>query len=345
MTIQKRRLRLGIVGAGLVARQAHLPAALSSERIELTALVDPAPGRAAALARDFGIKALTATSLAEVLPSIEAAVIATPNDSHCQLGLQCIRAGVALLIEKPLCTTLADAELLVAAAEAARVVLAVGYSTRFRDNVVFLKELLDAHEFGPVRRFVHQFGSAGGWAPLSAYNLQRNATGGGVLVVTGTHFLDRMLYFWGYPDSFSLTDDGTAGPEANAVATFGYDRADAQIAGLARYSKAAALPSGLVIEAERGIVKLADTDDAQVLFLPRGSPQLSLNICRRGPPRFDPRVAPFQHQLEDFVDAVQSARPPTVDGKQALASVRLLAGLYAARRIETRHWYSQAALA
>ncbi len=79
-------------------------------------------------------------------------------------------------------------------------VAAPGYVTRFRPNLRLLKSLLDQGYFGRVTRFVHQFGTAGGWAPLSGYNLARSATGGGVLMVTGTHFLDRMLWFWGMPN-------------------------------------------------------------------------------------------------------------------------------------------------
>jgi predicted dehydrogenase len=339
MQIPEVRFRLGIVGAGLIARGGHLPAALASRLIEVTAIVDSSAGRAAALAREFGLQARTATRLEEVIPHIDGAVIATPNDSHCTLGLQCIRAGVAALIEKPLSTTRADAETLVTEARSAGVVLATGYSTRFRDNTVFLKELLEAGEFGTVRRFAHQFGSAGGWAPLSAYTLQRSAVGGGVLVVTGTHFLDRMLHFWGEPDDCALEDDGVGGPESHAVATFRFVRNAAAIDGIARYSKAAALPPGLAIETDEGILKLADSDEAQPVFLPRGR-NVVLRVGRRGPPRFDPGVSPFQHQLEDFVAAVRQARRPMVDGEQGLASIRLLERLYAHRRSQTPRWYS-----
>jgi len=274
-----------------------------------------------------------------VLPFIDGALIAAPNDSHGSLGLHCIRAGVATLIEKPLCTTLADAESLVAEAHKAGVTLATGYSTRFRDNTVFLKELLDTREFGTVHRFAHQFGSAGGWAPLSAYNLQRKATGGGVLVVTGTHFLDRMLYLWGYPDQSTLVDDGVNGPEANATATFRFDRGDGQIAGVARYSKTGSLPSGLVIDTEAGIVKMGDSDEAPVILFPRSNPNVAVTIRRRGKPRFDPRISPFQHQLEDFVSATRDKRDPMVDGKQGAASIRLLEELYSHRHVDARRWY------
>src|SRR5579863_878681 len=315
MSRQERQFRLGIVGAGLITQQAHLPAAIASSSIDLTAIVDSSPGRAAALAREFGIDVRTSTELEDVLPLIDGAVIATPNDTHGSLGLQCIRAGVALLIEKPLCTTVSEAEKLVVEARDARVTLATGYSTRFRDNVALLKELLDAREFGSVRRFVHQFGSSGGWAPLSAYTLKRKAIGGGVLVVTGTHFLDRLLHYWGEPDECSLVDDGIEGPESHAVAMFRFDREGIRIDGIARYSKGASLPSGLVIETDQGVIRLLDSDNAELEFLPRANPRVRVSIRRRGACRFDAGISPYQHQLEDFVGAVLHARRPLVDGE------------------------------
>jgi predicted dehydrogenase len=77
--------------------------------------------------------------------------------------------------------------------------VAVGYYMRFRNEVILLKRLLDVGYFGHIRRFHFQHGTIGGWSPLSGYNLDRNASGGGVLVVSGTHFIDLMLYWFGYP--------------------------------------------------------------------------------------------------------------------------------------------------
>jgi predicted dehydrogenase len=340
MSTPRKPFRLAIVGAGLIAREAHLPAALSCASVDVVAIVDPVPGRAAALAQEFGLQCRTSTMLSDVLSLIDGAVIATPNDSHSSIGLQCIRAGVAVLIEKPLCTRVFDGELLVGEARKAGITVATGYATRFRDTTLLLKELLELQAFGPVRRFVHQFGSAGGWAPLSAYNLHRKVTGGGVLVVTGTHFLDRMLYFWGLPNRCALVDDGVAGPEANATATFWYGGSEGcQFSGVARYSKTAPLPGGLVIDTEAGVVTLADADSAQLTFFPRANPQLSMTVMRREKPRFDPLISPFVHQLIDFMGAVREKRDPLVDGEQGLASVRLLEQLYTNRQVDARDWY------
>ena len=145
-----------------------------------------------------------------------------------------------------------------------------------------MKRLLDEAFFGRVTRFYHQFGTPGGWAPVSGYILDRQHAGGGVLVVTGTHFIDRMLHFWGYPDGTRLVDDSAGGPEANAIASFRYERDGQALEGKVRYSKTASLPGGLVLDTEAGIVTLGDFDAAEILLRPRGHPDLCDAIRRSG---------------------------------------------------------------
>ena len=121
---------------------------------------------------------------------LDAMIVAVPNHLHRDVAVQCLAAGVPVLIEKPLATSVSDGEAICDASRSHRQVAAVAYVTRFRDNVQLLGELLSQRYFGAVRRFVYQAGSRGSWSPYSAYNLDRRAAGGGVLVVTG-HALSR----------------------------------------------------------------------------------------------------------------------------------------------------------
>ena len=189
--------RLALVGAGMVARSSHLPAALASEKVKLVALVDSIRKRAEEIARWYGIAPVIVPRVQDVLGDIDGAVICTPNNTHMRIALACLEAGVATLIEKPLASTYAEGEAIVRAGEKYAAAVAVGYMVRFRENILLLDDLLKRGYFGTVRRFAHQVGTVGGWTPFSSYNLSREATGGGVLVVTGTHFLDCMLHFWG----------------------------------------------------------------------------------------------------------------------------------------------------
>jgi predicted dehydrogenase len=333
--------RLALVGAGMVTRSSHLPAALASEKVQVVALVDSVHKRAKELARWYDISPHIVPRVQDVVGDIDGAVIATPNDTHASAALACLEAGVATLIEKPLASTYAEGETIVRAGEKYGTVVAVGYMVRFRENILLLNDLLKAGYFGTVRRFAHQVGTVGGWTPLSSYNLSRKASGGGVLVVTGTHFLDCMLHFWGYPDDVLLEDDAQGGPEANCMATFRYTNAQTPFEGTVLYSKTTELPRGIIIETDRGIVQVADTDDADsIIFRSHVHPQIEQVVRRSGNPPYPREMNVFQRQLEDFADACQQRRTPRVDGRHGLISLRLIEELYARRKTLNTDWYS-----
>jgi predicted dehydrogenase len=90
------------------------------------------------------------TSLAEALPQVDAVVIATPPASHVPLGLEAIRAGKHVLIEKPMATTAAGAEQLIEAAKDAGVTLMVGHTFEYNGAVWMLRELVQTQELGDL---------------------------------------------------------------------------------------------------------------------------------------------------------------------------------------------------
>lgn len=322
-----QRFRIGIVGCGRISN-AHAQAILACPSAELSALVDSSAERAQALATRIGATPTLTTDLESVLPSLDGVVIATPNHTHADLAIRCLERNIATLIEKPLAVSTAEGERICQAAERAGACLAVGYVTRFRENVQLMARLLRSGRFGTVRRFAYQFGSRGGWAPVSGYNLDRAATGGGVLVVTGTHFLDRMLDWFGYPTSAALLDDSEGGPEANAVATFSFAGAGTPVRGVARFSKSVALDGGIVIETDQGIVLMKDRPDAHITFRPAADPGVDEVIVPRAPTRGHRGGSEFLLQIEDFVDAARRRRPPLVSGREGLQSMRLIEELY-----------------
>lgn len=320
----------------MITQSAHLPAALACSEISVAALVDPVLERIGGVARRFGISPLLARNVGEVFDRIDAAVIATPNNTHAPIALECIAAGVPVLIEKPLAANRAEGRSIADAARERGVLVAPGYVTRFRRNLQLLKSLLERNHFGRVRRFVHQFGTPGGWAPFSAYNLARAATGGGVLMVTGTHFLDRMLWFWGMPARVSYWDDSHGGPEANCVAQFFFEGADGNFEGEVRYSKTTALPGGLVIEAEQGVVTLADTEDAELLFRAHDQPGVVQALREAAS---EAQGETFTLQMRAFAGACQGRETYPIPVEQAVQSLELIEQLYSQRQPLVDDWY------
>ncbi len=118
----------------------HVRLASGLRDAELAYVVDPDRARADALASTFGIKA--APQLDDVLDDIDAAIVAAPSELHSELGLQLIAAGKHVMIEKPLATSVDDAQRLVDAAATQGVTLMAGHVERFNPAVLELDNVV-----------------------------------------------------------------------------------------------------------------------------------------------------------------------------------------------------------
>jgi predicted dehydrogenase len=121
------RLRVGLVGAGHFGRY-HALKIVASPRATLAGIHDHNPSHAAALARETGAPTF---SLPDLIAASEALIVAVPADAHHTIASQALRAGRHVLVEKPIATTLADADDLAALAGRSGSILQVGHLERF----------------------------------------------------------------------------------------------------------------------------------------------------------------------------------------------------------------------
>lgn len=140
------RVRLAVVGAGLIGRRHAMHVAASPHAV-LAAVVDPTDlGReVAALA---GVRWVR--SLAELMATErpDGVIVATPNQVHVQNGMECVEAGLPALIEKPLAGDLIEGARLIEAAEAAGVPLLTGHHRRHNPFMIRAKALLEEGAIG-----------------------------------------------------------------------------------------------------------------------------------------------------------------------------------------------------
>lgn len=122
------RLRTGIAGAGVFGGY-HACKHAASPRLGLAGIYDPDLARAATLAGNVGARAFS--SFKDLLDEIDAVTIAAPAGAHFSLAHEALFAGKHVYVEKPLALTLAEADALIALAEAKGVVLQVGHQERF----------------------------------------------------------------------------------------------------------------------------------------------------------------------------------------------------------------------
>jgi len=336
------KFRMVLIGAGQIGAQSHLPAILACRDVDLVAIVDSAPGRAAKLVRDYGLSTPAFSDLEPALERADGAIVSTPNDTHHAVASRCLEVGVHVLVEKPMTLTYAEALELTELARKTELTAMVGYVTRHDATVRLLKTLLDQRHFGRVNHFAYQFGTTGGWEPLSGYRAgpEGRGGGGGVLAVTGSHFLDRMLWFWGYPLDVQYFHDGARGPEANCVARFRYE---GPMHGTLRCSKTASLPGGLVLDTEAGRIVHSDADRDGLVLLPKENPDLRYVLQPRNH-RAGRQQNTFLAQVADFVTACSTGAGFGCDFVHGAESMRLMEDLYSRRRLLTQDWYTSSEL-
>jgi predicted dehydrogenase len=143
------RTRIAVIGVGHLG-QHHARLLAAMPEVELVAVVDIQPGRADEVAAKHGTKALLRAD--GLVGHVDAVTIATPTVSHLDVALQFIDAGAAVLVEKPMAASLAEADRLVDAAAAKGTLLAVGHTERFNPAVVAALPLISAPRFIEIHR-------------------------------------------------------------------------------------------------------------------------------------------------------------------------------------------------
>jgi myo-inositol 2-dehydrogenase/D-chiro-inositol 1-dehydrogenase len=188
-------LRFGLIGYGLWGRH-HATAIASAAGATLAAIACASEATAAHAARDFpavpveiGYRALLARR------DIDAVAIVVPNHLHAEVGVAALEAGKDVLLEKPMATTLADCDRLLAAARASGRVLTIGHELRLSAQYGRVKALIDAGSIGVPQylsfslfRFPFRPGS-GDWR----YDAARV---GSWILEEPVHFFDFVMWYF-----------------------------------------------------------------------------------------------------------------------------------------------------
>src|SRR5205807_3587495 len=125
------RLRVGVIGCGLIAQVMHLNYLRElDDRFEIAAVCDVSEELRAACAREYGVPEQFA-SWQEMLTRPLDAVLVLTSGSHAPIAIAAAKAGIHVMVEKPMCFSVAEGRAMIEAAEAAGVVLMVGYNKRY----------------------------------------------------------------------------------------------------------------------------------------------------------------------------------------------------------------------
>ena len=190
MSSGNKRINVGLIGCGQVALNRHLPILESLDNVVVKAVSDINETSLCHASRRFSIRDayLDYTQLLS-RDDIRAVGVLVPLEFHAPIGVDVMNAGKHLLLEKPMCRTLQEAELLRKAAEEAGVKVMMGLNKRWHRLVRRAREVISSGELGKVNLINLVYSSGQDLDQVPAWR-KRRSTGGGNLIENGVHCYD-----------------------------------------------------------------------------------------------------------------------------------------------------------
>lgn len=197
-------IRSGLIGFGLGGTAFHAPLIEAVDGIELAAV---ATSRAEAVRRAYPGAVVTDAEALIADPTIDLVVISTPNATHFPLAQAALAAGKHVVIDKPLTPSAAEAEALIAQAEASARLVVPFHNRRWDSDFLTVQELIARGQLGEILLFEAHWDR---FRPDLA-QAWKEAPGAGQLLDLGPHMIDQLLVLFGMPEAVSADVVGQRG--------------------------------------------------------------------------------------------------------------------------------------
>lgn len=326
-------VHIGILGGGGIS-QTHARAASSLEGVRIVAVGGQNPIRVQALADRHGASAYADIDALLRHRPMEILLIGSPSALHAEQGIAAARAGLHVLVEKPLDVTVEKADALIAACASAAVKLGVFFQDRFAPDLVRLKSAIDEGALGrPLLASARvKWWREPGYYAESRWRGTAALDGGGAVMNQGIHTLDLLLWLWGdvqrvfarrttalhdieVEDTLVATIEFANG----ALATF-----EATTAAFPGYPRRLELTGALgTVTVEQDRIASADLKGRTDAL--RGGVS-SENAAASSPIVSD--VRGHRAAIEDFLSAIRTGAEPRCSGAEGRRSVALVEALY-----------------
>ncbi|NLF29690.1 MAG: Gfo/Idh/MocA family oxidoreductase [Planctomycetes bacterium] len=322
------RTRLALVGCGGIARNHAQRFAAHTDRLKVVAAVDVRLEQARAVA-DLIDGAVAAEDYRDVLPDVDAVLLATPHQLHHAMAMDCLAAGKHVLLEKPLANTRSECLDLVAASQRSGTVLMVAYCMRYHPLLRRVKELLDARTYGEVFQMsiwteqltVLDSDNFGRWA-MDVHNL-----GGGQLFSHGCHYIDLLMWYLGDPIEGVHVGTRTGTPwmtmEGTSNVALKFDR------GVLAYhfgtwgARGSRLKYSLHAHCTDAMLEVDLIAGKLYAHLPQDKVELLAE---------SPGGKPMEQEMSHFLDCIETGRRPDTNAAESLRGLEVIWKLYAAER-------------
>jgi len=324
--------RLALIGCGTAAVELHLPA-LKKLAWRPSFLIDPDVERVAPLAARHQSRAVA--DYMDLLDRFDVALVAAPHSLHAPICCDLLENGKDVLVEKPIAPTLGEAKRIVAAEEKSGKSLRVGFMRRYFRAPRWVKALIDSGGLGQIESFDVREGFVFSW-PISTGALWSKAkAGGGVLIDTGAHTLDQIMWWMGPIAKIdSYKDDNHSGVEADCIFELTLKNG---AKGVVELSRTRELRSRAIIRGEKGSVDV-DLVGLGVRTDPAGLVNQTFEGLRPDNLGQQTIYECFIDQLADWRALLAGEDRTMVTSAEAVAGVQAIEDCYAIREPWTFSW-------
>jgi len=295
-------MRVGVIGVGHLGKQharIYGEMAATTSDVELTAVVDVIPDRAAEIAKPLGAEPLT--DFRELFGKVDAVSLAAPTSEHARIGVELLEKGIDVLVEKPMTSTLEESRLLIEAAARNNRILQAGHVERFNPVVHAAIEVATKPQFFEIHRL----------AVFTPRSLDID-----VVLDLMIHDLDIVLSLVHSP-VVEVRAVGIAVLSRKAdIANARVEFEDGCVANLTA--------SRVSFEKVRKLRFFQPSDYISVDYASQSGSMVSLRMGRVTERKLDPPVAePLKLELESFVHCVRTRTSPIVSGEDGLRALEL----------------------
>lgn len=186
-------VKVAVLGLGRSGWGIHVTGLGDHGNYKVVAVADPEEARRAEAVEAYGCAAYATPEEAIADANAELVVVATPSHSHASLSIKALESGKHVVVEKPMATSLADADAMIEAARKSGKTLSIYQVRRFDPEVETLRKILDSGKLGPIymmKLSAYSFSRRRDWQTLRKF-------GGGQLNNWGAHLVDQALSFSG----------------------------------------------------------------------------------------------------------------------------------------------------
>jgi len=337
------KLRIGIIGAGNIAQNAHLPVYAARDDVELVAIADLNLERAKDAAEKFGIA--RAYGSAEALfeaEQLDAVDICVWNRSHAPCAIEAAKRGIHVLCEKPMAWNLEQALEMKKAAEESGILFMMALPNRFKPEYQLARRLVDEGRLGEIyyakTAMIRRRGTPLGWFT------DTEKSGGGPVIDIGVHAIDRAWFLMGCPKPVRVSAMTSA--RIGDYKTQGVDRwvaLDSEVTAFDTEDSAAG-----VIHFENGACLLFEVswalnapnqDYTQVCGDRAGLTMNPLTLYGEEAGHLSDSVLttlpadPFQVEIDHFIHCIRSGEAPAAPLEHGVTMQRMLEGIYRSARL------------